>query len=134
MPALTANQVVAGLTGAGYKCGTDTPYAICQAGPVAVWVLTGTHPRPPVVSVHAAGKAPAATAAIAKDLPNALQIVHVNERQQIVDWFGQLGGSTSAQTTIGDWRVEWSAEVDTDQPGAHLTLMDTQCKMDCQTE
>ena len=132
--AINATQVVAGLTSAGYKCGRDSTYATCTSGPVAVWVLTGDHKRPPVVSLHSQGPVDTATAAIAKDLPQALELAHVNERAQIVSWFGQQVGKTSAQSTFGDWQVVLSAEVDTDEPGAHLTLMDTLCKTNCQAE
>jgi hypothetical protein len=132
--AINATQVVAGLTSAGYKCSRDSTYATCTSGPVAVWVLTGEHKRPPVVSLHSQGPVDTATAAIAKDLPQALELAHVNERAQIVSWFGQQAGKTSAQSTFGDWQVELSAEVDTDEPGAHLTLMDKLCKTNCQAE
>ena len=132
--AINATQVVAGLTSAGYKCGRDSTYATCTSGPVAVWVLTGEHKRPPVVSLHSQGPVDTATAAIAKDLPQALELAHVNERAQIVSWFGQQAGKTSAQSTFGDWQVELSAEVDTDEPGAHLTLTDKLCKTNCQAE
>lgn len=134
LPQISATQVVAGLTSAGYKCGRDSTYATCTSGPVAVWVLTGEHKRPPVVSLHSQGPVDTATAAIAKDLPQALELAHVNERAQIVSWFGQQAGKTSAQSTFGDWQVELSAEVNTDEPGAHLTLMDKLCKADCQAE
>jgi hypothetical protein len=134
LPQISATQVVAGLTSAGYKCSRDSTYATCTSGPVAVWVLTGEHKRPPVVSLHSQGPIGAATAAIAKDLPQALEVAHVNERAQIVSWFGQQAGRTSATSTFGDWQVELSAEVDTDEPGAHLTLMDKLCKTNCQAE
>jgi hypothetical protein len=134
LAAINATQVVAGLTSAGYKCGRDSTYATCTSGRVAVWVLTGEHKRPPVVSLHSQGPVDTATAAIAKNLPQALELAHVNERAQIVSWFGQQAGKTSAQSTFGDWQVELSAEVDTDEPGAHLTLMDKLCKTNCQAE
>jgi hypothetical protein len=134
LPQISATEVVAGLTSAGYKCGSDSTYATCTSGPVAVWVLTGEHKRPPVVSLHSKGPVHTATAAIAKDLPQALELAHVNERAQIVSWFGQQAGKTSAQSTIGDWQVELSAEVDTDEPGAHLTLTDKLCKVKCLAE
>jgi hypothetical protein len=134
LPQISATQVVAGLTSAGYKCNRDSSYATCTSGPVAVWVLTGEHKRPPVVSLHSQGPVDTATAAIAKDLPQALELTHVNERSQIVTWFSQQAGKTSAQSTFGDWQVELSAEVDTDEPGAHLTLMDKLCKANCQAE
>ncbi|GAB3810341.1 hypothetical protein [Kribbella italica] len=131
---LPAAQVVAGLTGAGYKCGRDGDYAICTTGPVAVWVLTGNHKRPPVVSLHSLGTAATATAAIGKVLPQALEIAHVVPAQKITEWFGQQAGKTTAQLTEGDWQVELSVEVDTDEPGAHLSLMDRLCKADCAAE
>lgn len=131
---MTAGQVVTGLTGAGYKCGTDTPYAVCANGPLAVWVLTGKHERPPILSLQSTGRAAAATAAISSDLSEVLRLAHVNEEAQIGEWFDRQAGRTSAKTTIGTWRVEWSAEVDTDEPGAQLTLLDTLCKANCLTE
>jgi hypothetical protein len=134
LPQINATQVVAGLTSAGYKCGSDLTYATCTSGPVAVWVLTGQHKRPPVVSLHSRGPVGAAAAAIAKDLPRALELAHVNERSQIVSWFGQQIGKTSAQSTFGDWQVDLSAEVGTEEPGAHLSLMDKLCKVKCQAE
>jgi hypothetical protein len=60
--------------------------------------------------------------------------VHVNERAQIADWFDRQAGKAAAQTTVGDWRVELSTEVDTEEPGAHLTLLDKLCTGNCQTE
>jgi hypothetical protein len=131
---IDATQVVAGLSGAGYKCSNDGTYAICTAGPAAVWVLTGDHPRPPVVSLHSTGPVETASAAIAKVLPQALELAHVSQGAQIAEWFGQQKGKTSAQLTAGDWQVEYSAEVDTEEPGAHLTLMDKLCKTNCTAE
>ncbi|MGC4939186.1 hypothetical protein [Kribbella sp. DT2] len=131
---LSAAQVVAGLTGAGYKCGRDGDYAICTTGPVAVWVLTGNHKRPPVVSLHSLGTAATATAEIGKVLPQALEIAHVVPARQITEWFGQQAGKSTAQLTEGDWQVELSVETDTDEPGAHLSLMDRLCKADCAAE
>jgi len=61
-------------------------------------------------------------------------IAHINQGQQIVDWFGQQEGKTTAQLTVGDWLVEYSVEVDTEEPGAHLTLTDKLCKSNCQAE
>jgi hypothetical protein len=75
-----------------------------------------------------------ASAAIANVLPQALEIAHVNQRQEIIDWFGQQTGKTTGQMTAGDWLVEYSAEVDTEEPGVHLTLTDKLCKVDCQAE
>ncbi len=131
---LPAAQVVAGLTGAGYKCGRDGDYAICTTGPVAVWVLTGNHKRPPVVSLHSLGTAATASSEIGKVLPQALEIAHVVPAQKISAWFGQQAGKTTAQATEGDWQVELSIEVDTEEPGAHLSLMDRLCKADCTAE
>lgn len=132
---ITATQVVAGLSGAGYKCGADGTYAICTTGTVAVWVLTGPHKRPPVVSLHATGPVATATADIAKQLPQALEVAHINPRTEISDWFGQLAGKPTGQLTAGDWQVDWSTEVvDTDEPGAHLTLVDKLCTVNCQAE
>lgn len=134
LPAATATQVIAGLKEAGYKCGADGTYAICTSGTVAVWVLTGNHPRPPVVSLHATGQVEAAKADISKQLPRALELAHINPRTPIVDWFGKLG-STEDVLKSGDWQVDWSVEaVDTEEPGAHLTIVDQTCKVNCQAE
>jgi len=135
LPDITAAQVVAGLTGAGYKCSADGSYAICTTGTVSVWVLAGTHPRPPVVSLHATGPIATATADIGSKLPQVLEVAHINPRTEITDWFGKLGAQTAAQLTAGDWQVGWSTEVvDTEEPGAHLTLDDKLCKVNCQAE
>jgi hypothetical protein len=135
LPDITGAQVVTGLTSAGYKCGADSSYAICTAGTVSVWVLTGTHPRPPVVSLHATGPIATATADIAAKLPQVLEVAHINPRTEITDWFGKLGGKAPAVLTAGNWQVGWSTEVvDTEEPGAHLTLEDKLCKVNCQAE
>ncbi|MEU4604404.1 hypothetical protein AB0F43_15590 [Kribbella sp. NPDC023972] len=131
---IKATQVVAGLSSAGYKCSNDGAYAICTSGAASVWVLTGDHPRPPVVSLHSAGAVETASAEIAKVLPQALEIAHINQGKEIADWFGQQKGKTTAQLTSGDWLVDYSAEVDTDEPGAHLTLTDKLCTTNCQAE
>jgi hypothetical protein len=131
---LNAANVVKAMAGAGYPCTNDGAYAICNRGSVAVWVLTGDHERPPVISLHSAGPAAAATANISTALPATLEYAHINPRKQITDWFGQQTGKTTAQLTAGNWQVEWSVEVDTDEPGAHLTLMDKLCKANCQAE
>jgi hypothetical protein len=132
---LPAAQVVAALSGAGYSCSNDGTYAICTTGPVAVWVLTGDHKRPPQVSLHSSGTAESAADAVAKVLPHALEIAHINPRTQIVDWFGQQAGTPTAQLTAGDWQVSWTVEsVDSEDPGVHLTLSDKQCKANCQAE
>ncbi|MEV6416515.1 hypothetical protein [Kribbella sp. NPDC051718] len=135
LPNLTAAQVVAGLAKGGYKCGADGTYAICTSGTVAVWVLTGAHPRPPVVSLHAKGaKIADVRAEIGKQLPKVLEIAHINPRTPITDWFGALG-TVERTTKAGDWQVDWSTEtVDTEDPGAHLTLVDSTCKTNCQAE
>jgi hypothetical protein len=135
LPDIPAAQVVTALGGAGYKCGADGAYAICTTGTVSVWVLTGTHPRPPVVSLHATGPVATATADIAAKLPQVLEVAHINPRAEITDWFGKLGGKPAGQVTAGDWLVGWSTEaVDTEEPGAHLTLDDKLCKANCQAE
>ncbi|MEV6281610.1 hypothetical protein [Kribbella sp. NPDC051770] len=131
---IPAAEVVTGLTGAGYKCGRDGDYAICTTGPVAVWVLTGDHKRAPVISLHSLGSAATATSEIGKVLPKALEIAHVVPAAPIVEWFGQQSGKTTAQVVEGDWQVELSVEVDTEEPGAHLSLMDRLCKADCTAE
>jgi hypothetical protein len=135
LPDITAAQVVGGLAKAGYKCGADGTYAICTSGTVAVWVLTGSHKRPPVVSLHAKGaKIADVRAEIGKQLPKVLEIAHINPRTPITDWFGALGTAENA-TKVGDWQVDWSTEtVDTEDPGAHLTLVDSTCKTNCQAE
>lgn len=132
---LTATQVLAGLAKGGYKCGADGTYAICTSGTVAVWVLTGTHPRPPVVSLHATGKnLTAIRDEVGKQLPKVLEIAHINPRTPFTDWFGNLG-TVERSTTIGDWQIDWSTETtDTEDPGAHLTLVDKTCKVNCQAE
>lgn len=134
LPDITAPQVLAGLKGAGYKCGADGTYAICTSGTVAVWVLTGTHPRPPVVSLHATGQLAPAQAAIAAQLPKVLEIAHINPRTPVTDWFGKLGATENVLKS-GDWQADWSVEtVDTEEPGVHLTLVDQTCKVNCQAE
>jgi hypothetical protein len=134
-PTINATQVVAGLSGAGYKCSNDGTYAICTSGPAAVWVLTGDHPRPPVVSLHSTGPVETASAAIARVLPQALELAHISQSPQIAEWFGQQRGKTSAQLSAGDWQVDYSAEVvDTEEPGAHLSLTDKLCKTNCTAE
>ncbi|MFC0629060.1 hypothetical protein [Kribbella deserti] len=134
MAQLSAAQVVTALTGAGYTCGKDSTYAICESGPVAVWVLTGKHKRVPVVSLHSIGKMAEAHAAIEKALPKALQTAHVNEVWLVADWFAKQAGKTAAKTTIGDWKVELYAEADSEEPGVHLTLTDKFCTANCQAE
>ncbi|TCM48068.1 hypothetical protein [Kribbella sp. VKM Ac-2568] len=131
---LTAANVVKAMAGAGYQCANDGVYAICTQGPVAVWVLTGDHERPPVVSLHSTGPAAAATANISTALPAVLEYAHINPRRPITEWMKQQEGKTTGQTAAGDWQVELSVEVDTDEPGAHLTLMDKLCKANCQAE
>ncbi|WP_238164130.1 hypothetical protein [Kribbella pittospori] len=134
MPALTATQVVAGLAGARYKCSNDAAYATCTSGAVSVWVLAGDQRRPPVISLYSAGPADVASGEIDKVLSQALEIAHVSEHAQIAEWFGQQQGKTSAKLTAGDWLVEYSVEVDTEEPGAHLTFTDKLCKSNCQAE
>jgi hypothetical protein len=134
LPTINAAQVVAALTGAGYKCVPDAPYLTCTSGATAVGVLTGSHPRPPVVSLHAAGPVDTSSAEIAKVLPQVLELAHVNQRADIVTWFGRQKGNTTARLTAGDWLVEYSAEIDTDEPGTNLTLTDKLCTVNCQGE
>jgi hypothetical protein len=132
---IPAAKVVTDLAAAGYKCSNDGTYAICTTGPVAVWVLTGDHKRPPQVSLHSSGSAETATTAVGKALPQALEIAHINPRTQIVDWFSEQSGEPTAQLTAGDWQVSWTVEsVDTEEPGVHLTLSDKLCKTNCQAE
>lgn len=131
---INATQVVSALTGAGYKCTTDVAYAICTSGAASVWVLTGTHPRPPVVSLHAAGPVETASAEIAKVLPKTLELAHINQGAEIASWFGEQTGTATAQKTFGDWQADYSAEVDSEEPGTHLTLTDKLCKVNCQAE
>ncbi|WP_433161092.1 hypothetical protein [Kribbella sp. CA-247076] len=122
------------LTGAGYECTTDVAYAICRLGAASVWVLTGDHPRPPVVSVHAAGPVDVAWAEISNSLQRILDLAHINGGAEIAGWFDQQKGKQVAQQMFGDWQAAYSAEVDTDEPGVHLTLTDTLCKTKCQAE
>jgi hypothetical protein len=132
---IPAAQVVTGLSSAGYTCGTEGTYAICTAETMSVWVLTGAHKRPPVVSLHATGPLAAATAEIEKKLPQVLEAAHINPRTEISEWVSQLAGKPTAQLVAGDWQVDWSTEVvDTDEPGAHLTLVDKLCTVNCQAE
>jgi len=134
MSTINATQVVAALTGAGYKCVPDVAYVTCTSEATSVGILTGSHPRPPVVSLHAAGPVEASSAEIAKVLPQVLELAHVNQGGDIVNWFGRQKGSTTGQMTAGDWLVEYSAEVDTDEPGTNLTVTDKLCKVNCQAE
>jgi hypothetical protein len=131
---INATQVVAAFTGAGYKCVPDVAYVTCTSGDTSVGVLTGSHPRPPVVSLHAAGPVDVSTGEISKVLPQVLELAHINQGAQIASWFDQQKGQTAAQMTAGDWQVEYSAEIDTDEPGANLTLTDKLCKVNCQAE
>lgn len=134
LPTINAARVVAALTGAGYQCVPDATYVTCTSGATSVAVLTGSHPRPPVVSLHAAGPVDTSSAEIAKVLPQVLELAHVNQRADILTWFGQQKGDTTAQLTTGDWLVEYSAEVDSEEPGTNLTLTDKLCTVNCQAE
>jgi hypothetical protein len=127
-------QVIRSLDGSGYTCNPDAAYVTCISGGVSVAVLTGDQPRPPVVSLNAAGPVDTSSAAIAKVLPQVLEQAHINNGAEIAAWFGQQKGGTAAQMTAGDWLVEYSAEVDTEEPGTHLTLTDKLCKVNCQAE
>lgn len=134
LPQLSATAVADGLKRAGYRCGKEAPYLICASGGIEVWLLTGTHKRVPVISLHAKGPTPAAHTAIGTVLPRALETAHVNERQAVSEWYAGLAKSTTGTKTIGDWRVEYSAESGTDEPGVHLTLNDRFCKKNCRAE
>ena len=132
---LRAAEVVSALTAKGYRCSADSTYQVCRnSGPVAVWVLTGDHPRVAVVSLHARGAVRAAFTAVGSALPQVLATAHVNESAQVAAWFGEQTGRATATKVIGDWRVELSAESDTEEPGVHLTLNDRFCKANCRAE
>ncbi|WP_405061246.1 hypothetical protein OG474_06275 [Kribbella sp. NBC_01505] len=131
---VTATALVAGLTQAGFKCGTDEAYALCTSGAASVSILNGDHPRPPVVSVNASGPADTAAAAIAKVLPKVLEVAHISQPQDIASWFDAQKGKPAADMTAGDWLVNYAAESDTEEPGVHLTVTDKLCKTACQAE
>jgi hypothetical protein len=103
-------------------------------GAAAVWVLTGNHPRPPVVSAHAAGAVDVAWAEISNSLQRILELAHINQAADIATWYDQQKGKPVAQQTFGDWQVDVSTEVDTEEPGVHLTLTDKLCTVNCQAE
>lgn len=134
LPDLTTAQVVAAFTGKGYTCSTDEAYQTCAQGSTSIQVLIGKQPRPPVLSLQATGVAAEATTKLSDFAPQALELAHVNPRGQIADWLKQQQGKSSAQTTAGDWTVEFSTESESDQPGAILTLTDKLCKVDCGAE
>ncbi|MFC6161898.1 hypothetical protein [Kribbella jiaozuonensis] len=134
LPDLTAAQVVTAFAGKGYKCSTDEAYQTCAQGVTSIQVLIGKQPRPPVISLQATGVAAEAATKLSDFAPQALELAHVNPRGQIADWLKQQQSKASAQTTAGDWTVEFSTEADTDQPGAILTLTDKLCKVDCGAE
>ncbi|MGW1343707.1 hypothetical protein ACWCOV_21845 [Kribbella sp. NPDC002412] len=133
LPDLTATQVVSALKTDGYNCSTDVAYAVCRMGATSIGVLTGDHPRPPVVSVQASGQVDVAWAEISNSLPRILELAHINQ-PEIATWFNQQKGKPVAQQSFGDWLVDVSAEVDTEEPGVHLTLTDKLCKTNCQAE
>ncbi|MFI6720333.1 hypothetical protein ACIBGM_34050 [Kribbella sp. NPDC050470] len=133
LPDLTATQVVSALKTDGYDCTTDVAYAVCRKGITSIGVLTGTHPRPPVLSVQASGQVDVAWGEISNSLPRILELAHVNQ-PEIAGWFDQQKGKPIAQQAFGDWLVDISAEVDTEEPGVHLTLTDKLCKTNCQAE
>ncbi|MGY4768321.1 hypothetical protein ACXC9Q_15520 [Kribbella sp. CWNU-51] len=126
--------MVAAFAGKKYQCSTDEAYQTCSQGTTSIQVLIGTHPRPPVLSLQATGVAAEATTKLSDFAPQALELAHVNPRGQIADWLKQQQGKASAQTTAGNWTVEFSTEADSDQPGAILTLTDTLCKANCGAE
>lgn len=134
LPQLDTTQAVAALQQTRYKCATDVAYMICKSGPVEVWLLTGDHKRFPVVSVHANGPVATAWKAVSQRLPQVLRTVHVNEANQIDQWYEEQAGQATADDTIGDWKVALSAEEGSDSPGVHLTLNDRKCKQHCQAE
>ncbi|GAA2825932.1 hypothetical protein [Kribbella solani] len=96
--------------------------------------LIGSQPRPAVLSLQATGVAAEATTKLTEFAPDALELAHVNPRGQIVDWLKQQQGKASGTTTAGNWTVEFSTEVDSEQPGAILTLTDKLCKVNCGAE
>lgn len=134
LPDLSPAQVVAAFTGKNYKCSTDEAYETCSQGTTSVQVLLGDHPRPAVLSLHATGVGAEATAQLAEFTPQALELAHVNPRGQIADWLKQQDGKAAAQTTAGNWTVEFSTEEGSEQPGAILTLTDKLCKVNCGAE
>ncbi|MFI5731880.1 hypothetical protein ACIA49_17280 [Kribbella sp. NPDC051587] len=129
-----ATAVVAGLTSAGFKCGTDEAYALCTSGAASVSILNGDHPRPPVVSVNANGPVDTASAEIAKVLPKVLEVAHIGQPQEITTWYGEQKGKPTATMTAGDWLINYAAETETEEPGVHLTVTDKLCKSSCQAE
>ncbi|MGW7684501.1 hypothetical protein ACWGID_27410 [Kribbella sp. NPDC054772] len=134
LPDLTAAQVVAAFTAQKYQCSTDEAYETCSKGTTSVQVLLGKQPRPAVLSLQSTGVAAEAATALAEFAPQALELAHVNPRGQIVDWIKQHASKPSGQTTAGNWTVDYSTEVDSEQPGVILTLTDKLCKADCGAE
>ena len=133
-PQLSTDGAVDALKRTGYKCTTDVAYMICKSGAVQVWLLTGSHKRFPVISVHSNGAVATARQAVGQRLPQVLRTVHVNEAAQIDQWYDEQSGQVTADDTIGDWKVDLSAEEGSDSPGVHLTLNDRRCKEHCQAE
>ena len=133
MPDLEAAQVVAAPKAAGRICSNELTYVICKQGTVEVWVLTGEHRRPPVLSLNAAGSADEARTAIGDQLTEVLTAAHVNGVAQIADWYAKQSAA-NASTEVGDWKVELSTEQDSDVPGVHLTLNDKLCTSNCEAE
>jgi hypothetical protein len=133
LPDLTTAQVVSALSGKGYTCSTDEAYQTCSQGTTSVQALIGTQPRPAVLSLQATGPSAEATTKLTEFAPQALELAHVNPRGQITDWLKQQQGKAGTMKA-GIWTVEFSTEVDSDQPGAILTLTDTTCKTDCGAE
>jgi hypothetical protein len=131
---LSTSGAVAALKGTGFTCGIDVAYAICKSGTVEVWLLLGDHKRFPVVSLHSNGPVGASRSAIGAQLTKVLRTVHVNEVNQVDEWYQRQEGVPTAQETIGDWKVALSAEEGSDSPGVHLTLNDKRCKQKCQAE
>jgi hypothetical protein len=134
MNQLSTAAAVAALRQTGFTCGIDVAYAMCKFGTVEVWLLLGDHKRFPVVSLHSSGPVDASRAAIGAQLTAVLRTVHVNEVNEVDQWYQRQADVPTAQETIGDWKVALSAEEGSDSPGVHLTLNDKRCKKKCQAE
>jgi hypothetical protein len=134
MNQLSTSAAVAALRQTGFTCGIDVAYVMCRSGTVEVWLLLGDHKRFPVVSLHSSGPVDASRAAIGAQLTTVLRTVHVNEVNQVDQWYQRQADVPTAQETIGGWKVALSAEEGSDSPGVHLTLNDKFCKKKCQAE
>jgi hypothetical protein len=125
---------VAALKAAKYTCTTDEAYERCAQGTTSVLVLLGDHPRPPVLSLQAAGAPAAATTKLAEVAPTVLQLAHVTPREPIITWLKQQQGKAAGSTKAGPWTVDLSTEASSEAPGAILTLTDTLCTARCGAE